>query len=1855
MLKFLTINLPLAILLTITASSQHRILLDENKLDWITVQTAWSSTSSTHGIALNEFKVTNDEDFVFLYFKSDETYSLQSSSGINLYIDTDNNYNTGFKKDSIGAEIVFNFGQRSGTAYLNNTQQSISFSDLFMVTAPTIDSDWFEVAISRDAKIGNNNVFNASNIKLILSDQSDINGASTGAVNYTLMNSSVDPLPVYSFTKIEDNHLRVLAHNVQFDGFFEEAKKPAYERLYKVIEPDIIGFSEIYNHSGTQVANRLEEMLPSPTGKQWNATNIQDNFVATRYTIKSSWAAGGFGNGVFLLDLRPDYNTDALVVVAHPPCCDNDATRQTEVDAIMSFIREAKQPGGDLALNDSTPIIIMGDMNFVGKQQQVTTLLTGNIVDEATYGNDFTPDWNGNPFVDAKPYVTNLPMTFTQGTSTSPGSFTKGRLDYIVYSGSVLDLQNSFVLYTNTLSPAQLTANNLLFNDTEVSSDHFPVVSDFKVTERSFSPLTTISDLRMNNSEGIPQSLNSLKTVEGIVTVGQEFGNSGPAFMQDNNAGIALFGADLINGLTIGDQINITAPIGFFNGLTEFVYEAGKVSVTINSRNNSALPTVVTIDQILNQDWNGFEKYEGMLVELQNVNILGSGAIQSNMNYTISDGINSMQLRVDDMVDLSGIEITDDPFNIVGVISQFDPSSPYSEGYSINPRFSADIKKQKINTIADIRANNVNGVPNLLNKIVTTAGVVTVHSQFGSAGPAYMQDETGGLALYGASFADKFESGDLILITSRLSQYNGLTQLVYEADSTNITIIEKNVVGTPPTVTIQDILNQTWNVIEEYEGRVVRIEQASISETGQFEGNTSYTLTDATGSMTLRIDNDVNLVGKNIPTGIIAITGIISQFDFSEPYSEGYQLLPFDINNIQESGTANKITKENLILHHDTENGVAANTIATQLQEKLDYFKRYTQKGFYDNEKVFTLHYSTNLAEFNANKPAGTEAFQSSYLVEGDIIYFMEPTTVEQKNYMATTQQAAMFGLARGVIRNEYKNRVLKEWLEYGFASMHAGLAPAPNYIKQQVQSFGRKPIISDFSDWDNITQFDKYAFAHTLAEFIERKFQFPYIWYNVDFNNNLTFRFWSIKDEAKFNEVWSKYLDLFYLNPDVMKVQVSTANFTVFAANEDNEYAQEYATLLEETLARYSTQLEFTLKQKIQMFIYPSLCDYHNSVGVDECNPNSIGGGVGIDKFQMVTPHEILRPVEKIHALAMHEFAHVFQFNIYPNFLPPWMSEGFASFMPGGILTEEEIEALRPYVNQQFEQMFATTGRYPTVDDLSDRDKINQYNLDYYLLGQAMVDYIVRTHGFIPLKEFIKSGGVDFTKLGYANKMEFQNAWFAFYDETYKNINITKSLDAKKTLSAIQIDGNISESVWNVSETIGKNLFGDHNNTATFGVLWDDTYLYVAAKVLDDKLINDGGPSYENDGVEIFIDADFNKGTSYDSFDRQFRRNYNDSNIYELNNKTNGVRHALKTITGGYTVELAIPWTNLGITASANTTIGFDIANNDGDTGGGKDNQTVWNGIVDNWRNTSQFGELTLSSETVGNKAQLSIQAPLNDEILLSGTEYFISWSSANVQNIDIDFSLDNGQQWQSVAKNISAVDSSYAWKVPSLESPSSILKVKDSSDPNITSTSEKFTILNPNLTVLSPNGDEKWSLESSQNITWQSSHLQKVNIEYSFDNGENWIVIKDSVDATLGIYNWIVFGEPSDQNLIKVTATNYLELFDVSDANFSIEKSTGIEQAIGGVPNNYALYQNYPNPFNPSTTIKYSIPEAGHVSINVYNLLGKKVATLINKLNPAGNYEVQFDASRLSSGVYIYIIETEKYKSSKKLILLK
>ena len=147
------------------------------------------------------------------------------------------------------------------------------------------------------------------------------------------------------------------------------------------------------------------------------------------------------------------------------------------------------------------------------------------------------------------------------------------------------------------------------------------------------------------------------------------------------------------------------------------------------------------------------------------------------------------------------------------------------------------------------------------------------------------------------------------------------------------------------------------------------------------------------------------------------------------------------------------------------------------------------------------------------------------------------------------------------------------------------------------------------------------------------------------------------------------------------------------------------------------------------------------------------------------------------------------------------------------------------------------------------------------------------------------------------------------------------------------------------------------------------------------------------------------------------------------------------------------------------------------------------------------------------------------------------------------------------------------------------------------------------------------------------------------SLDGGYNWSAINLGLD---NIDDLKLCGD----NLIAITKLSY-QHYRIWKRPFNDVITNIKEKQV--LPDKYSLSQNYPNPFNPTTKIKYDLPKSGHVILKVYDILGRELTTLVNEEKPAGSYEVRFNGSNLSSGIYFYKIQAGDYTSVKKMVLIK
>jgi endonuclease/exonuclease/phosphatase family metal-dependent hydrolase len=442
--------------------------------DWEGITTKVVESDNFPGLDILSLSISNDNENLFLKIEVADFFDLQDDEFISIVIDADNNANTGFPTNGLGSEIAYYFGNKNSFINYPNTTFIGNHSDLQLISLPTITSNIFEISIKRSLSTvdGDMTMGNTISISVFNGNSGDQIPNQSGGMQY-MMESHPTFESDYNILKTNPSFKRIMSWNMLFDAFLDPEREAIAKDVIAGLNPDIIAFQEVYGTPMSDIADFLNDALPNADGSSWQyAKTGPDVAVFTRDFLEASQEIDG--NGIFLL--YDDDNNPMIIYNVHLPCCDNDISRQQEIDHILSVIRDKNV---NFLYEDDTPIIITGDFNMVGLAQNLTSFLDGDVDNEMQYGMDFNPDWDGSSLEDANPYITGFPSNFTWSNDGS--NYNPGKLDWMFYSGSVMNKQNAFVFNTKFLPEDELNSLNLTADATSIVSDHLPLIVDFSI------------------------------------------------------------------------------------------------------------------------------------------------------------------------------------------------------------------------------------------------------------------------------------------------------------------------------------------------------------------------------------------------------------------------------------------------------------------------------------------------------------------------------------------------------------------------------------------------------------------------------------------------------------------------------------------------------------------------------------------------------------------------------------------------------------------------------------------------------------------------------------------------------------------------------------------------------------------------------------------------------------------------------------------------------------------------------------------------------------------------------------------------------------------------------------------------------------------------------------------------------------------------------------------------------------------------------------------------------------------------------------------------------------------------------
>lgn len=408
-------------------------------------------------------------------------------------------------------------------------------------------------------------------------------------------------------------------------------------------------------------------------------------------------------------------------------------------------------------------------------------------------------------------------------------------------------------------------------------------------------PLYTISQVTTNDVNGNADSLNVMCQLNATIYSIDFDGNSGYSFfMHDATGGINVYSSSDKNSYTSpmpGDSVSVYGSIDQYNGLTEMAVD----SIVLRSSGNSiGLPmAATTVD----------ESTEGEYIRLNGYHLATPTqwpALGSSANVDITNGTDTVVMRIDSDTDIDGTIAPTGTFDVLGAGGQYDASAPYDAGYQLMPSSITDFITSSTSvpgypaySISQVTTNDINGVADSNGVQCALTGTIFSIDFDGNAGYSFfMKDATGGINVFNYSDVNGYTSpmtGDNITVYGAISQYNGLTEM--GVDSIVLNSVAGSL-GSPAVVSTLD---------ESTESEYIRMNGYYVATPSQWPSagsSASVDITNGTDTVVMRIDSDTDIDGSPVPTGTFDVIGAGSQYDSSSPYDEGYQIQPSSLADI---------------------------------------------------------------------------------------------------------------------------------------------------------------------------------------------------------------------------------------------------------------------------------------------------------------------------------------------------------------------------------------------------------------------------------------------------------------------------------------------------------------------------------------------------------------------------------------------------------------------------------------------------------------------------------------------------------------------------------------------------------------------------------------------------------------------------------------------------------------------------------------------------------------------------------------------------------------------------------------------
>lgn len=743
------------------------------------------------------------------------------------------------------------------------------------------------------------------------------------------------------------------------------------------------------------------------------------------------------------------------------------------------------------------------------------------------------------------------------------------------------------------------------------------------------------------------------------------------------------------------------------------------------------------------------------------------------------------------------------------------------------------------------------------------------------------------------------------------------------------------------------------------------------------------------------------------------------------------------------------------------------------------------------------------------------------------------------------------------------------------------------------------------------------------------------------------------------------------YFNNMNLFIGKSTAHFEFYCADSDVSNMDIIAKYLEDNFPRITNALESTIETKVRIWVYPDQKTYFAHKGYPDSPSWSVGGAVGKNDVLLYSPNYL--EMNTFLSTANHEFTHIAVAWKMAIRVPSWLNEGAATFYsddPPG----------RPIGSIQYIVNTVLGGAKPTLAYV-EQDNFGDGN--GYPISFSVADFVFTQFGAHALANFIVN--VDYSVLGYSSKEAFQSDWHKFLDKYYlaPQINTKFSIDMSYYISK----------GWFNPATDKVFVGGNFNNWYPFNVASEGNgiYSYTALnpynyefqykfKINSTGVLNGGW----EDNTRILQTTDKNVNAPLKPFNDLDQRltllSPNGDESFIAGDQVN-IQWKYTTIANikiEHSVNNGVSWSEIASSAPANSySFAWVVPNNTSNTAKIRITDAANSSTSDVSDNTFKIVRAnSVGGPYIKDQSTQLLMHFENDYINASspansGNAYnATSFLSSGISDLNKALKLDNSNGRTCVkVLNYAGINLTGSWTIEfwfyinevgfeSCAYPFLLAKGIFPSDYYLGLTGDGRSIL-ASYTNTS-GGNKTVPCGSIQPKVWYHvafiRDVSKRTLSLVIRNTSRTIVTSNSItdDTTpKNTNNDLVIGGISTNG--NVQFDGYVDELRISSSARDFTVDIEDERSGGSIPNTYSLMQNYPNPFNPSTKIQFNLPKTSFTRLTVYDILGKEVATLVNAELNSGRHEVEFNASKLSSGIYFYRLTSGTFTDSKKFVLLK